>query len=89
MNLGPLLELAEEFLQDSQRQYDATAAKVLMRTRQSLVKRLEEAINTERWISVGTAATRTRRPEGTIRYWCRTKKVKARRVGARLWEIWH
>lgn len=84
---GPLLELVEELLQDSRRQYDATAARVLMRTRESLVKRLEEAVSTDKWISVGTAASRTRRPAGTIRYWCRMEKIKARRVGGRRWEV--
>jgi hypothetical protein len=86
-SLAPLLELVDELLLDAKRQYDLTSATVLMRTREMIVERLEHAMASDRWISVGEAAKRTRRPEGTIRYWCRTKKVKARKVGARAWEI--
>jgi hypothetical protein len=85
--LGPLLEFVDELLRDAQQQYDLTAAVVLRRVRERLVAKLEEAVESARWIDVSTAAEQTRRPEGTIRYWCRTGKVKARRVGPRAWEI--
>jgi hypothetical protein len=86
-SLAPLLELVDELLRDAKRQYDLTAATVLMRDRERIVARLEQAVEEGRWISVEEAAKRTRRPEGTIRYWCRKEKVTARKVGARAWEI--
>jgi hypothetical protein len=85
--LAPLLELLKELLGDAERQYDETAKRVLLRTRTLLVERLEEAVSRNRWINVEGAAERLRKPEGTIRYWCRTGKVKARKVGPRAWEI--
>jgi hypothetical protein len=87
VTLAPLLELVDDLQRDAKRQYDLTAATVLMRTRELIVERLEQAVDCDRWISVSDAAERTRRPEGTIRYWCRTGKVRARRVGARAWEV--
>jgi hypothetical protein len=85
--VAPLLDLVADLRRDAQQQYDFTAATVLLKVRDRLVAKLEEAVESARWIDVSTAAEQTRRPEGTIRYWCRTGKVKARRVGPRAWEI--
>jgi hypothetical protein len=85
--LAPFLTLADDLLHDAKRQYNQTAAAVLIRTRGLVVECLEEAVDGNRWISVSEAADRTRRPESTIRSWCRSKKVKARKIGPREWEI--
>lgn len=84
---GPLLALVTDLLEDARRQYDRTAAAVLVAVRVRLVEALEKAVEMDRWISVRQAATIARRPEGTIRYWCREQLVVARKVGARDWEI--
>lgn len=85
--IAPQLALLEELLEDARRQYDFTAAAVLTQVRQRFVERLEQAVDTERWVSVRQAARMVNRPEGTVRYWCRNTLVDARRVGARDWEI--
>jgi hypothetical protein len=84
---GPLLALVSELLEDARRQYDRTAAAVLIAVRARLVEALEAGVERDRWISVRQAAGIARRPEGTIRYWCRERLVVARKVGARDWEI--
>lgn len=84
---GPLLALLAELLEDTRRQYDRTAAAVLVAIRARLVEALEKAVELDRWISVREAAVIARRPEGTVRYWCREELVVARKVGARDWEI--
>lgn len=84
---GPLLELVSELLEDARRQYDRTAVTVLVGVRARLVEALEKAIELDRWISVRQAASIARRPEGTVRYWCRERLVVARKVGVRDWEI--
>lgn len=85
--LGPLLSFAAELEDDARRQYDSTATTVLRRVAQSLVDRLEQSVENGRWVSVKAAAAMVYRPEGTVRYWCRRQLVKARKVGARDWEV--
>jgi hypothetical protein len=86
-SIAPLLALADELLEDAGRQYNQTAQAVLMRVRDRLVEVIEEAVSTDRWISVREAADIASRPEGTIRYWCRHQLVVARKSGPRDWEI--
>lgn len=85
--IGPLLRLVSEMLDDAKRQYDHTSAIVLQKVREQLVARMEEGVATDGWVSVSRAAKIVRRPEGTVRYWCREKLVTARKLGARDWEI--
>ena len=63
------------------------AAAVLVAVRARLVEAMEKAVELDRWVSVREAAGIARRPQGTVRYWCRERLVVARKVGARDWEI--
>jgi hypothetical protein len=85
-SLGPQLAMVQELLQEATHQYDPTAKAVLLEVRRRLVARLQAAVALDRWISVRTAAEVTRRPEGTVREWCRRGVVTARKVGGD-WEI--
>lgn len=84
---GPLLALLAELLDDARRQYDRNSAAVLVAVRARLVEAMEKAVELDRWVSVREAAGIARRPQGTVRYWCRERLVVARKVGARDWEI--
>jgi len=87
MATAPLLARIERLLDDARRQYNETAAAVLLKVSCQLVEDIEAAVNTERWVDVATAARIARRPEGTVRYWCRRRLVEARKVGAREWMV--
>lgn len=87
MATAPLLARIEQLLDDARRQYDETAAAVLLKVSSQLVEDIEAAVNADRWVDVATAARIARRPEGTVRYWCRRRLVEARKVGARAWAI--
>jgi hypothetical protein len=86
-SVGPLLSLVQEMIEDAGRQYDTTCATVLNRVAERFLQRLEEAVDQDAWLSVRRAAAIVRRPEGTVRYWCRSGHVEARKVGADAWEI--
>jgi hypothetical protein len=85
--IGPLLAVVEDMLEDARRQYDRTCTAVLTQAARKFVEKLEEAVEQDRWLTVGRAAAVARRPEGTVRYWCRRGHVIARKVGAHAWEI--
>jgi len=87
MATGPMLARVETLLEDASRQYDPTIKAVLMEIRRRLVEDVEAAVSQERWVDVATAARITRRPEATVRYWCRQGLVAARKVGAREWQL--